>query len=75
MTSAQFKDAALARGIEEWRDDIFAEIDYLIATGWGDVPRSVIEKSRAKNGGELPARIPRGTWNAGGSGQKRSNAA
>lgn len=41
------------------RDEVFAELDRLIAAGWGDVPRSKIEAVVAKLG-YLPSKVPQG---------------
>lgn len=42
------------------RDEIFAILDSYIAAGWGEVPRVLIEKLEAKNGGVLPDEPPTG---------------
>ena len=39
----------------EQRDPRFAELDVLIASGWGSTPLYVIEIARRLNGGQLPS--------------------
>jgi hypothetical protein len=43
---------------DEVREPRFAELDELIAAGWGSVPFRDIEAFKARNGGVLPMRAP-----------------